>query len=63
VVWRYRALVPAFTLLLISDFLARKAVSIVHPIARAGGTAGVLVNWTIFGLMVAALLLALRRRE
>ena len=56
-------LLPAFTLLLIIDFLARKAVSIVLPIASAGGTAGVIVNWAIFGLMVVALVLALRRRE
>jgi MYXO-CTERM domain-containing protein len=63
VIWRYRALVPAFTLFLIIDFLARKAVTVVHPIPRTGGTAGMLVNWGMFAMLVVALLLALRQRR
>jgi hypothetical protein len=39
------------------------AGAVVHPIPRAGGTGGMLVNWAIFAMMVAALLLSLRQRR
>lgn len=62
VLWRYRALLPAFTLLLLLEMLTRKAVTLVHPIARASGSAGTVVNGVLLALLVLGLVFALRRR-
>jgi hypothetical protein len=63
VLFRYQALAPALALLLAFEFLARKAVSLALPIVRTSGAPGGAINWVIFGLIVLAFVLALRRHS
>ena len=58
---RYRALVPLFLLLLLVEYIARKGVAAYMPIVRSAKAPGGAVNWSIFGVMVLAFVLALRR--
>lgn len=60
ILFRYRALVPIFALLLVLEFLARKGVSLAMPIVRTTAPGGA-INWAIFGLIVVALALSMRR--
>ena len=59
---RYRALVPLFLLFLILEFLARKGVAHLNPIARAPGTVGFWLNWAIFLSLCIAFALSLKQR-
>jgi hypothetical protein len=63
ILFKYKALVPVFALLLILEYVARKGVTTAIPIIRSGGSAGGAVNWAIFGLMILALVLSLRHRQ
>ena len=58
---RYRALVPLFLLLLLVEYIARKGVAVYMPIARSAQAPGGAINWFIFGIMVLAFVLSLRR--
>jgi hypothetical protein len=63
VVARYRALVPAYTLLLIADYVARKMVTLQSLPALALPTSvspGLVINLVMFAIMVVALTLSLR---
>ena len=59
--FRYRALVPLFLLLLLIEYVARKGVAAYMPIVRSAQAAGGVINWSIFGIMVLAFVLSLRR--
>lgn len=58
---KYQSLVPVFTLLLLLEYLARKAVTVAIPIERSGAPPGGAVNWALFGLMILAFVLSLRQ--
>jgi hypothetical protein len=60
VVFRYRALLPCFLLLLVIEYLARKGLAWLIPIERVGGAGGGLVNGALFALLLVALALSLR---
>jgi hypothetical protein len=62
VIFRYRALLPAFLLLMVIEQLARKAIAHFLPIERVGGSGGGILNWAIIGLLLVALALSLRGR-
>jgi hypothetical protein len=61
VLFKFQPLVPVFCLLLLFEYLARKGVTLVMPIGRSGGSAGIAINWAIFGVMVLAFVLSLRQ--
>jgi hypothetical protein len=58
---KYRPLVPLFLLLLLLEYAARKGVAAYLPIVRSGQAPGGAINWTIFGVMVLAFILSIRR--
>ena len=60
VLFRYRALVPVFVLLLLIEYLARKAVTLGMPIVRSGDSAGGAVNWAVLGVTLVAFILSLQ---
>lgn len=60
VIFRYRALLPGFLLLLVIEFLGRKGLAWLLPIERVGGAGGGLANWALFALLLVALALSLR---
>lgn len=60
ILWRYRALVPAFLLLLLLEFLARKGVTLFTPLPRTPNSLGLILNWALFGLMLLAWVLSMR---
>jgi hypothetical protein len=59
VIFRYRALLPCFLLLLVIESLGRKGLAWLLPIERVGGAGGGLVNGTLFALLLVALTLSL----
>ena len=63
VIFRYRALLPAFLLLIVIEQLARKAIAHFLPIERVGGGGGGILNWAIMALLLVALALSLRGRS
>ena len=63
VIWRSRPLVPAFALLLAVEFVARRLVTAAHPIERAAGTTGTVLNGALFGVLVAVVGLGWSRRS
>ena len=60
VVFRYRALLPGYLLLLVIEYLGRKGVTLLLPIERVGGADGGILNWALLALLLAALVLSLR---
>ena len=58
---RYRALVPLFLLLLLVEFIARKGIAAYMPIVRSAQASGCVINWILFGMLVLAFVLSLRR--
>ena len=58
---RYRPLVPLFLLLLIVEYVARKGVNAYLPIVRSGNAPGGAINWAIFGVMLLAFVLSVRK--
>jgi len=56
---RYRSMVPALFALLLVEFLARRVLLQLLPIARAGSPPGGYVNLVLFALMCAGLVLSL----
>jgi hypothetical protein len=57
---RYRALVPLMYLVMVSDFIAHKAINVLKPMERLPGTStGTIVTLTLFGLAVIGLALSL----
>ena len=58
---KYRPLVPIFLLVLLIEYLARKGVNAYMPIERTGNAPGGAINWTIFGVMLLAFVLSMRR--
>ena len=61
VIARYRALVPLFLLLLLVEYVARKCISAYLPIVRTDQAPGGAINWAIFGIIVLAFILSIRR--
>lgn len=61
VLFRYQSLVPIFLLVLLVEYLARKGVTVFLPIVRSGSAPGGVINWAVFGIMVVAFVLSLRR--
>jgi hypothetical protein len=59
---RYRAMIPLMFVLLLIEHLARRWVLLVKPIARTGTPPGIYINLVLLGLMIAGLVLSLRRR-
>ena len=59
--FRYRPLVPVFLLVLLMEYLARKGISAWLPIVRSGNAPGGAINWAIFGVMLVAFVLSMRR--
>jgi hypothetical protein len=59
---RYRAMVPLMFVLLLLEWLARKAVLLALPIPRSGAGPGLYVNYALLTLMIAGLVLSLWRR-
>lgn len=62
IVFRYRAALPGYLLLLVIEFLARKGIAYMLPIQRVGGEGGGILNWILFALLLTALALSLRVR-
>ena len=60
VLFRYRALLPAYLLLLVIEQLGRKGIAHFLPIPRVGGEGGGILNWAIIALLLVALALSLR---
>ncbi len=64
---RYRALVPLMYLVMVSDFIAHKAINALKPMERMPGTStGSIVTLALFGLAVIGLVFSLtgsRTRE
>ena len=60
---KYRPLVPMFLLVLLVEYLARKAVNAYMPIVRSGDAPGGAINWAIFGVMLLAFVLSFRQRS
>jgi hypothetical protein len=58
---KYRALVPLFLLFLLVEYIARKGINAYMPIIRIDRAPGGAINWAIFGVIVLALILSLRR--
>jgi len=63
IIFRYRALLPAYLLLLLVEQLGRKGIAHFLPIPRVGGEGGGLLNWAIIALLLLALALSLRGRS
>jgi len=59
--FRYRALVPLFLLVLLVEALARRGINAFLPIARSGHAPGGAISWAIFGVVLLAFVLSLRR--
>jgi hypothetical protein len=59
---RYRALVPAFLLLLIVEFVARRVLGSFLPVERTTGAPAGITIWVNFALMVIAFGLSLLQR-
>jgi hypothetical protein len=59
--FRYRALVPLFLLVLLLEYIARKGVATYMPIVRTGQALGGAINWAIFGVMVLSFILSIRQ--
>lgn len=60
---RYRAMVPLMFLLLTLEYLTKKVVLVVLPIARSGPAPGAPINAALLGLMIAGLALSLWPRK
>jgi len=60
---RYRALVPFMFALLLLEFLSRRVILLVLPIARTGTPPGYFVNLVLLALMVVGLALSLRSHD
>jgi hypothetical protein len=60
---KYRALVPIFLLVLLTEYLARKGINAYIPIARSSNAPGGAINWAIFGVMLLAFVLSMRQRN
>jgi len=59
VLFRYRALIPLFLLVLLIEYLARKGINAYLPIARSANAPGGAINWVIFGIMLLAFVLSM----
>ena len=55
---RYRAMIPLIYALLVLEYPAHKAVGLIKPIARFGGTHGADITLVLFGLAVVGLALS-----
>lgn len=62
VLTRYRNLVPLMFAVLVLDFLCRRLILYLHPIARTGTPSGFYVNLGLFVLMVVGFVFSLHRR-
>ena len=60
---RYRAMIPLMYVILLGEHLARRAVLLVKPIARASTPPGGYVNMVLLVLMVVGLTLSLWERD
>jgi len=58
---RYRAMIPLMFTLFLLEHVARRILLLVKPIARSGTPPGLLINLALAGLMIAGLVLSLRR--
>ena len=63
VIARYRALLPGYLLLLVLEHVGRKAIALLLPIPRVGGSGGGAVSWVFIALLAFALVLSLRSRS
>jgi hypothetical protein len=59
---RYRAMIPLMFVLLLLEWIGRKAVLLAMPIARTGAGPGQYVNLALLALMIVGLALSLWRR-
>ena len=62
VLLRYRGMVPFMFALLILEFLGRRLILQLLPIARTGVPPGSIVNLVVLGVMIVGLVLSLWRR-
>jgi hypothetical protein len=60
---RYRAMIPLMYVLLLVEFLGKKWILLVHPIARTGTSPSTYVNLVLIALLISGLFLSLRSRS
>jgi len=60
---RYRTMIPLMFALLLLEYLCRKLILQLMPIATAGGSPGGIINLVLVALMIVGLLLSLWARE
>ncbi len=58
VLLRYRSAVPLMFVLLLLDYVSRRAILHFLPVSRAGASAGVIMNLVLFALMIVGFVLA-----
>jgi hypothetical protein len=58
---RYRAMIPLMYILLLTEYLGKKWILLVKPIARTGPSPSTYVNVMLIALLISGLLLSLRR--
>ena len=60
---RYRAMIPLLYLLLLAEHLGRRAIGVLHPIDRTGGSpVGLYINLALLAVLVVGLGLSLLTR-
>jgi len=59
VLLRYRSVVPMMFMLLLLDYVCRRAILYFLPVGRTGTPGGVIVNLVLFALMVAGFVFAI----
>ena len=58
VLLRYRSAVPLMFVLLLLDYVSRRAIHHFLPVSRASASAGVIMNLVLFALMIVGFVLA-----
>lgn len=59
VLLRYRSAIPMMFLLLLLDYICRRAILYFLPVSRTGTPGGVIVNLVLFALMIIGLVFAM----
>ena len=59
VLLRYRSAVPMMFMLLLLDYVSRRAILHFLPVGRTGAPAGVMVNLVLFAVMIVGFVLAI----